>query len=174
MSDRHLRAGLIRLAHTRPELREHILPLVTERVAGSKRASEALTIGSSTLGSEPVTTFLYEAAKVAFGAQAVDDVSYGGSTFNIRIYEEIYDEYSPGEYKSRDFKFEFDPKLGKLTLMAWKVSQSLPFNLWDSSVADAARAMKQLSRRVPGPRMAPTDDDMPSLQETHPWAYTEK
>lgn len=173
MSDRHLRAGLIRLAHTRPDLREHILPLVTGRVAGSKRASETVTINSSTSGSDPVVAFLYEAAKTAFSRQSVQDVTYDGS-FNVGISEEIYDEYEPSEYKSRDFDFEFNPKMGKLTLKAGKVSQSVVFNLWESTVADAARAMKQLSRLVPGPRMAPTDGDMPSLQETHPWAYTER
>jgi len=31
-----------------------------------------------------------------------------------------------------------------------------------------------MSRRVAGPWMAPTDGDMLSLQETHPWVYTER
>ncbi|NBR01055.1 MAG: hypothetical protein EBT79_07540 [Actinobacteria bacterium] len=168
MSDRQLRAGLIRLAHTRPELREHILPLVTERVAGSKRASEALTIGSSTLGSEPVTTFFREAAKVAFGVSAVEDVYYENAVFGVRISVEIDDD------NTRDFMFEFNPKLGKLKLLARK-AQALPFNLWESSVADAARVMKQLSRGATSSSWStPPDDYVPPLQETHPWAYTER
>ena len=36
MSD--LRTRLIRLAHTNPELREHLLPLISERVAADEEA----------------------------------------------------------------------------------------------------------------------------------------
>ena len=42
MSDTALRAGLIRLAHARPDLRTHILPLVTGRVAMEFDSQEAL------------------------------------------------------------------------------------------------------------------------------------
>jgi len=42
MSDTALRAGLIRLAHARPDLRPHILPLVTGRVAMEFDSQEAL------------------------------------------------------------------------------------------------------------------------------------
>jgi hypothetical protein len=42
MSDVTLRAGLIRLAHSRPDLRPHLLPLVTDRVAMEFDSQEAL------------------------------------------------------------------------------------------------------------------------------------
>ena len=42
MSDTTLRAGLIRLAHNRPDLRSHILPLVTDRVAMEHATQDAL------------------------------------------------------------------------------------------------------------------------------------
>jgi len=42
MSDTALRAGLIRLAHKRPDLRAQILPLVTDRVAMEFETQEAL------------------------------------------------------------------------------------------------------------------------------------
>ncbi|NBQ99655.1 MAG: hypothetical protein EBT79_02420 [Actinobacteria bacterium] len=42
MSDAALRAGLIRLAHDRPDLRAHILPLVTNRVAMEFETQDAL------------------------------------------------------------------------------------------------------------------------------------
>lgn len=42
MSDAILRAGLIRLAHSRPDLRATILPLVTDRVAMEHATQEAL------------------------------------------------------------------------------------------------------------------------------------
>jgi hypothetical protein len=42
MSDVTLRAGLIRLAHSRPDLRPHLLPLVTDRVAMEFDSQDAL------------------------------------------------------------------------------------------------------------------------------------
>ena len=36
MSDKHLRNKIIRLAHQKPELRKHLLPLVTKKLASSK------------------------------------------------------------------------------------------------------------------------------------------
>ena len=57
MSDRQLRAGLIRLAHTRPDLREHLLPLLGDGHLGSKVAEKR---GDIVVLTAPIPDFLNE------------------------------------------------------------------------------------------------------------------
>ena len=44
MSDKELRKKVIRLAHSNPELREHLLPLVTDKTASQKNVYAELII----------------------------------------------------------------------------------------------------------------------------------
>jgi len=249
MSDRQLRAGLIRLAHTRPDLREHLLPLLGEgspnsKVAAkrgdvvvlsapipdftdektvprgtyavtksgpgevvlrpyplrpsdgggylvradvlakatagktanaSKRASETLTIGPSTQGADATSTFLYEAAKVAFGKHMVQEVTYtGDGDFQVEV-GEGGDDYSG--YDGWGIDYVFSVKRGFVTAHGrGKQYGKAPFDLWGSSVADAARVMKRIVPHSPWAVGVPSDQpgDVPPLQETHSWAYTER
>ena len=131
---------------------------------------------------EAVSEILYKSAQRAFGKYQVESVDYmGEDRFSVGIEELVYAATNQAyEDVTRFFRFQVKIQAGTIEIRGegrtgMVVSKTAPIDLWVASVEQIAEVMKSLTPVLSMPAGNwECEDDTPSLQETHPWAYTER
>lgn len=131
---------------------------------------------------EAVSEILYKSAQRAFGKYQVESVDYmGKDLFSVGIEELVYAATNQAyEDVTRFFRFQVKIQAGTIEIRGegrtgMVVSKTAPIDLWVASPEQIAEVMKSLTPVLSMPAASwQGEDDTPSLQETHPWAYTER
>jgi len=154
-----IRSQLIRLAHSNPELRPHLLPLL-------KQANE-ITITTDSI-SDAVTSFLFKVAE-----RDAQDVSLENGKVIMDFSVDDWNPEEPGEYVDIDYKVIIDLRRNVIQVgdhRGKKVYQKFPFNAWEANVSEVRRMLSKLQKFVPHPGFRFTEDT-PSIQDNAPLEY---
>lgn len=130
---------------------------------------------------EAVSEILYKAAASVFGKRQVESVDYmGEDRFSVCIEELVYAATNQAyDDVTRFFRFQVRIQAGTIEIRGegrtgGMVSKTAPIDLWVASPEQIAEVMKGLTPVLSMPAGNwECEDDTPSLQETHSWAYTE-
>ena len=149
-----LRKKLIRMAHTNPELRPHILPLLKD--AGVEKEATTTTVQMETLW-DGVYEFLTKTLQP-------QDFDFQRHTIILSFDDDDGDAY-------RDYTLELNLMRGTMVVKAWKKTYGkLSIDLWNATSRQLIRAHEKLAAKVPwgGDTSQP---DSPSLQDRAPMEY---